>query len=212
MCPLRLPVRLWMPSGTWFHLRVGLLHESSPKCRHEASVAVVDYVFRYTVAANPAGVQEACQLGSCGVVLSREKTLVLTQTVHDREDAVVPEAIAGEWSSDIHGNEEAGFPWDRHQAQVAVGVAIAGLASSANFARVAIPSDIGNEVGPSDSLSKPCNSAVDSEMASESRVMVLPEKVSPKTTVSWDTQLASRVEEQVPVGNAIVAGRWVIRR
>ncbi|GBG74440.1 hypothetical protein CBR_g18852 [Chara braunii] len=43
-----------------------------------------------------------------------------------------------------------------------------GLAASANFARVAIPSDIGNEVGPSESLSKPCDSAVDSEMAGES--------------------------------------------
>ncbi|GBG87269.1 hypothetical protein CBR_g45329 [Chara braunii] len=188
MCPLRLPVCLWMPSRTWFHLRVELLHESSPKCRHEASVAVADYVFRYNVAATPTGVQEACQLGSRGVVLAREKTRILTQTVHNREDAVVPEAIAGKWSSDIHGNGEAGFPWDRHRAQLAVGIAIAGLASSANFARVAIPSDIGNEVGPSESLSKPCNSAVDSEMAGESRVMVLPEKASPKTTVSWDTQ------------------------
>ncbi|GBG80666.1 hypothetical protein CBR_g31126 [Chara braunii] len=187
MCPLRLPVRLWMPSRTRFHLRAGLLHESSPKCRHEASVAVADYVFRYTVAANPTGVQKACQLGSRGVVLAREKTCILTQTVHNCEDAVVPEAIAGKWSGDIHGNGEAGFPWDRHRAQLAVGVAIAGLASSANFTRVAIPSDIDNEVGPSESLSKLCNSAVDSEMAGESRVMVLPEKASPKTTVSWDT-------------------------
>ncbi|GBG66593.1 hypothetical protein CBR_g64866 [Chara braunii] len=177
-----------MPSRTWFHLRAGLLHESSPKCRHEVSVAVADYVFRYTVAANPAGVQEACQLGSRGVVLAREETRVLTQTAHDREDAVVPEVIAGKWSDDIHGNGEAGFPWDRHRAQLAVGVAIAGLAPSANFARVAIPSDIGNEVGLSESLSKPCDSAVDSEMAGESRVMVLPEKASAKTTVSWDTQ------------------------
>ncbi|GBG60406.1 hypothetical protein CBR_g5583 [Chara braunii] len=188
MCPLRLPVRLWMPSRTWFHLRAGLLHESSPKCRHEASVAVADYVFRYTVATNPTGVQEACQLGSRGVILAREKTRILTQTVHNREDAIVPEAIARKWSGDIHDNGEAGFPWDRHRAQFAVGVAIAGLASSANFARVAISSDIGNEVGPSTSLSKPCNGAVDSEMAGESRVMILTEKASPKTTVSWDTQ------------------------
>ncbi|GBG61688.1 hypothetical protein CBR_g23204 [Chara braunii] len=188
MCPLHLPVRLWMPSRTWFHLRAGLLHESSPKWRHEASVAVADYVFRYTVAKNPTGVQEACQLGSRGVVLAREKTRILTQTVHNREDAAMPEAITGKWSGDIHGNGEVGFPWDRHRAQVAVGIAIAGLASSAKFARVARPSDIGNEVGPSESLSKPCNSAVDSKMVGESRVMVLPEKASPKTTVSWDTQ------------------------
>ncbi|GBG80832.1 hypothetical protein CBR_g31388 [Chara braunii] len=168
MCPLRLPVRLWMPSRTWLHLRAGLLHERSPKCRHEASVAVADYVFRYTVATNPTGVQEACQLGSREVVLARERTRVLTQSVHDREDAVVSEVVAGEWSGDIHGNGETGFLRDRHRAQLAVGVAVAGFASSANFARVAIPRDVVDEVGPSESLSKPCNSAVDSEMAGES--------------------------------------------
>ncbi|GBG83045.1 hypothetical protein CBR_g36663 [Chara braunii] len=65
---------------------------------------------------------------------------------------------------------------------------VAGLASSANFAKVAMPSDIGNEVGPSELLPRSCNSAIDSEMAGESRVMVLAEKASPKTTVSWDTQ------------------------
>ncbi|GBG78628.1 hypothetical protein CBR_g27853 [Chara braunii] len=185
MCPLRLPVCLWIPSQTWLHLHAGLLHESSLKCRHEASVA--DYVFRYTMAANPAGVQEACQLGSRGVVLAREKTCILTQSVHDREDVVVSEAVAGEWSGDIHGNGEAGFLRDRHWAQLAVGVAVAGFASSANFARVAIPRDIGDEVGPSESLLKPCNSAVDSEMAGESRIMILAEEASPKTAVAWDT-------------------------
>uniref|UniRef100_A0A388KZ23 Uncharacterized protein n=1 Tax=Chara braunii TaxID=69332 RepID=A0A388KZ23_CHABU len=116
MCSLRLPVCLWMPSRTWLHLRAGLLHECSPKCRHEAGVAVADYVFRYTMAANPVGVEEACQLGSRGVVLAREKTRVLTQSVHDREDVVVSEAVAGEWSGDIHGNGETGFLRDRHRA------------------------------------------------------------------------------------------------
>ncbi|GBG74138.1 hypothetical protein CBR_g17849 [Chara braunii] len=187
MCSLRLPVRLWMPSRTLFHLRARLLHESTPKCRHEACVAVTDYVFRYTVATNPTGVQEACQLGSRGVVLAREKTRILTQTVHNREDVVVSEAVTGEWSSDIHGNGETGFLRDRHQAQLAVGVAVAGFASSANFARVAIPRDVGDEVGPSELLSKPCNSVVDSEMAGELRIMVLVEEASPKTTVAWDT-------------------------
>ncbi|GBG79303.1 hypothetical protein CBR_g29452 [Chara braunii] len=188
MCALRLPVRLWMLSRTSFHLRVGFLHERSPECRHEASVVVADDVFRYAVAANPAGVQEALKFGSSGVVLAREKLRVLTQTVNDREDAVVPEAVAGKRTGDAHGNGEAGFPRDRHRAQLAVGIAVAGLASSANFARVAIPSDIGNGVGPSKSLPKSCNSAIDSEMACESRVMALAEKASPKTTVSWDTQ------------------------
>ncbi|GBG80546.1 hypothetical protein CBR_g31006 [Chara braunii] len=187
MCPLRLPVCLWMPSRTWLHLRAGLLHECSPKCRHEASVAVADYVFRYTMAANPAGVQEACQLESRGVVLARKKTRVLTQSVHDREDAVVSEAVAGEWSGDIHGNGETGFLRDQHRAQLAVGVGVEGFASTANFARVAIPRDIGDEVGPSESLSKPCNSAVDSEMAGESRIMILAEEASPKMGVAWDT-------------------------
>ncbi|GBG68869.1 hypothetical protein CBR_g3566 [Chara braunii] len=80
------------------------------------------------------------------------------------------------------------FKNDRDQRDLlAVGVAVVGFASSANFARVAIPRDVGDEVGPSESLSKPCNGAVDSEMAGESRVMVLAEKASPKTTVSWDT-------------------------
>ncbi|GBG72684.1 hypothetical protein CBR_g12252 [Chara braunii] len=181
MSPLRLPVCLWMPSQTW------LLHESSPKCRHEASVAVADYVFRYTVDTNPTGLQEACQLGSRGVVLAREKPCILTQTVHNPEDVVVSEAVAGEWSGDIHGNGETGFLRDRHQAQLAVGVAVAGFASSANFARVAIPRDVGDEVGPSESLSKPCNSAVDSKMAGESRIMILVEEASPKTAVAWDT-------------------------
>ncbi|GBG72339.1 hypothetical protein CBR_g11917 [Chara braunii] len=185
--PLRLPVRLWMSSRTWFHLRAGFVHERSPKCRHEASVAVLDDVFRYVVAANPAGVQETRKFGSRGVVLAREKPRILTQTVNDREDVVVPEAVAGKRSRDVHGNGEAGFPWDRHRAQLAIGIAVAGLASSANFARVAIPSDFGNEVGSSESLPKSCNSAIDSEMGGESRVMVLAEKASPKTTVSWDT-------------------------
>ncbi|GBG88642.1 hypothetical protein CBR_g48173 [Chara braunii] len=187
MCPLHLPVCLWMPSRTWLHLRAGLVHECSPKCRYEASVAVVDYVFRYTMAANPASVQEACQLGSRGVVLAREKTRVLTQSVHDREDAVVSEAVAGEWSGDIHRNGETGFLRDRHQAQLAVGVAVAGFASSANFARVAIPRDISDEVRPSELLSKLCNSAVDSEMAGESRIMILAKEASSKTAVAWDT-------------------------
>ncbi|GBG75830.1 hypothetical protein CBR_g21075 [Chara braunii] len=150
-------------------------------------VMVADDVFRYVVAANPAGVQEACKFGSRGVVLAREKPRVLTQTVNGREDAVVPEVVAGKRTGDVHGNGEAGFPWDRHRAQLAVGIAVAGLASSTNFVRVAIPSDIGNEVGPSESLLK-CNSAIDSKMASELGVMVLAEKASPKTMVSWDTQ------------------------
>ncbi|GBG81492.1 hypothetical protein CBR_g32480 [Chara braunii] len=71
--------------------------------------------------------------------------------------------------------------------KLAVGVAVAGFASSANFARVAIPRDVGDEVRPLESLSKPCNSAVDSEMAGESRIMILAEKASPKTAVAWDT-------------------------
>ncbi|GBG92432.1 hypothetical protein CBR_g55369 [Chara braunii] len=187
MCPLRLPVRLWMPSRFWFHLRVGFLHERNPKCRHEASVGVVDDVFRYAVAANPAGVQEARKFGSRGVVLAREKLRVLTQTVNDCEDAIVPEAVAGRRSGDVHGNGEGGFPWDWHRAQLAGGIVVVGLASSANFAIVAMPNGIGNEVGPSESLPKSCNSAIDSEMAGESRVMVLAEKASPTTTVSWDT-------------------------
>ncbi|GBG78693.1 hypothetical protein CBR_g27919 [Chara braunii] len=159
----------------------------SPKCRHEASVTVANYVFRYIVAADPAGVQEACQLGSCGVVFAREKARILTQMVHNREDAVVSEAVVGEWSDDIHGNGETGFLRDRHRAQLAVGIAVARFASSANFARVAIPRDVGDEVGPSEPLSKPCNSAVDSEMAGESRIMILAEEASPKTAVAWDT-------------------------
>ncbi|GBG73391.1 hypothetical protein CBR_g16105 [Chara braunii] len=188
MCPLRLLVRLWMSNRTWFHIGAKFLHERSPQCQHETSVVVVDNVFRYAVAANPAGVQEAHKFGSRGVVLAREKSRILTQTVNDREDAVVPEAVAGKRTSDIHGNGEAGFPWDRHRAQIAVGIAVVGLALSANFARVAIPSDIGNEVGPSESLPKSCNSAIDSKMVGESGVMVLAEKASPKMTVSWDTQ------------------------
>ncbi|GBG91037.1 hypothetical protein CBR_g51770 [Chara braunii] len=187
LCSLRLPVRLWMPSRTWFHLGAGFLHERCLECRHETSVAVADDVFRYAVAANPAGVQKARKFGSRDVVLAREKSRILTRTVNDREDAFVPEAVEGKRTGDVHGNGEAGFPWDRHRGQLAVGIAVAGLASSTNFARVTIPSDIGNEVGPLESLPKSCNSAIDSEMASESRVMVLAEKPSPKTTVSWDT-------------------------
>ncbi|GBG76401.1 hypothetical protein CBR_g22149 [Chara braunii] len=185
MCPLRLPVRLWMSSRTWFHLGVGFLHERSPECRHETSVAVADDVFRNAAAANPAGVQEVRKFGSRGVVLAREKSRVFTQSVNDREDAVVPEVVAGKRTGDVHSNGEVGFPWNRHRAQLAVGIAVAGLASLTNFARVAVPSDIGNEVGPSESLSKSCNSAIYSEMAGESRVVVLAEKVSPKTTVSF---------------------------
>ncbi|GBG80709.1 hypothetical protein CBR_g31166 [Chara braunii] len=181
MCPLCLPVRLWMPRCTWFHLGVGFLHERSPECQHETSVAVADDVFRNAVAANPAGVQEVRKFGSRGIVLAREKSRVFTQSVNDHEDAVVPEAVAGKQTGDVHSNGEAGFVWNRHQTQLAVGIAVAGLASLANFARVAISSDIGNEVGPPESLPKSCNSAIYSEMAGESRVMVLTEKMSPKT-------------------------------
>ncbi|GBG83940.1 hypothetical protein CBR_g37812 [Chara braunii] len=188
MCPLRLPVRLWMSSRTWFHLGVGFLHERSPECRHETSVAVVDDVFQYVVVANPAGVQEAHKFRSRGVVLAREKLCVLTRSVNDREDVVVPEAVAGKQTGDVHSNGEAGFPWDGQRAQLTVGIAVVGLASTTNFARVAIPSDIGNEVGPLESLPKSCDSPIDSEMAGESRFVVLAEKASPKTTVSWDTQ------------------------
>ncbi|GBG71914.1 hypothetical protein CBR_g10850 [Chara braunii] len=186
MCSLRLPVRLWVPSRTWFHFGARLLHERSPKCRHEPSVAVANDVFRYAVAAKPAGVQEACTFRSRGVVLAREKSHVFTQSVNDREDVVVPEAVAGKWVGDVHSNGEVGFPQDRQWAQLAIGIAVAGLASSANFARVAMPSDIGDDVEPPESLPMSCDSSIDSEMAGESRVMVLAEKASPKTTVSWD--------------------------
>ncbi|GBG84359.1 hypothetical protein CBR_g38331 [Chara braunii] len=188
MCPLRVPVRLWMPSRTWFHLDVGFLHETSPECRHETSVAVANNVFRYAVAANPADVQKARKFGSRGVVLAREKSRIFTQSVNDREDAVVPEVVAGKRAGDVHGNGKAWFPWDRHRAQLAVGIAVAGLALSTNFARVPIPRDIGNEIGSPKSLPKSCESPIDSKMASESRIVVLAEKASPKTTVSWDTQ------------------------
>ncbi|GBG58809.1 hypothetical protein CBR_g209 [Chara braunii] len=214
MCSLRLPVRLWMSSRTWFHLGVRFLHERSPECRHETSVAVINDVFRYAMAANPAGAQKAHKFGSRGVVLAREKSRVFTQSVNDREDAVVPEVVAGKQAADVHGNGEAWFSWDRQRAQLAVGIAVAGLASPTNFARVAIPSDIGNEVGLPKSLPKSCNSPIDSEMVDESRVMVLAEKASPKTTVSWVAEqvLASRVEKQVLVDDAIIAGRHVIQR
>ncbi|GBG64639.1 hypothetical protein CBR_g45693 [Chara braunii] len=186
MCPLRLAVRLWMSSRTWFHLGVGFLHERSSECRHEMSAEVADDVFRYAVAANPAaGVQEARKLGSHGVALAKEKSRICTQSVNDHEDAVVPEAVAGKRTGDVHGNGEAGFPWDGQLAQLVVGIAVAGLASTTNFTRVAIPSDIGNEVGPPESLPKSCDSLIDTEMVGESRVVVLAEKASPKTTVSY---------------------------
>ncbi|GBG81534.1 hypothetical protein CBR_g32523 [Chara braunii] len=112
MCPLRLPVRLWMPSRTWFHLGVGFLHERSPKRQHETSAAVANNVFRDAVAANPAGVQEARKFKSHGVALAREKSRVFTQSVNDLEDAIVLEAVARERAGDVHGNGEAGFPRD----------------------------------------------------------------------------------------------------
>ncbi|GBG92120.1 hypothetical protein CBR_g54420 [Chara braunii] len=80
-----------------------------PKCQHEASVTVANDVFRNVVAANPASVQDAHKLESRGVVLAREKSRVLTQSVNDREDVVVPEAIAGKRAGDVHSNGEVGF-------------------------------------------------------------------------------------------------------
>ncbi|GBG58660.1 hypothetical protein CBR_g61 [Chara braunii] len=184
MCSLRLPFSLWVLSRTRFHFGVGLLHEGSPKCRYELSVAVVDDVFWNTVAADPTGVQELREIGSRGVVLARKKSCKLTQMVNDREDVVVPEAVEGKRAGDVHSNEEVGFPGNRQRAQIATGITVVGLASSANFARVIIPSDIDDDVGRPKPLPKSCNSPIDSEMVGESRVVVLAEKASSKTAVS----------------------------
>ncbi|GBG78224.1 hypothetical protein CBR_g26258 [Chara braunii] len=102
----------------------------------------------------------------------------IRKTVNDRENVVVLEAIAGERADDVHSNGEVGFLRDGQRMQLAIGVAVVGFASSANFARFTIPSDIGNEVGPQEPLSKSCDHTVDSEVVGESRVVALAEKAN----------------------------------
>ncbi|GBG78811.1 hypothetical protein CBR_g28035 [Chara braunii] len=55
------------------------------------------------------GVQESRKLGSRGVVLAGKKWRLLAQTVDDRENVVILEAVAGEQAGDVHSNGEAEF-------------------------------------------------------------------------------------------------------
>ncbi|GBG60075.1 hypothetical protein CBR_g406 [Chara braunii] len=116
----RLPSRLRMSCGTWFHAGAGFHHEYRPKGLHETSVAVVDDVFWNVVAAKPAGMQKPCELGGRRMILAWKKSSVLAQMVNDRENTIMAKAIARERADHIHSNRETWFSRNRQWFQFAV--------------------------------------------------------------------------------------------
>ncbi|GBG69341.1 hypothetical protein CBR_g4038 [Chara braunii] len=132
VCSLRLAIRLWVPSRDRLHCRAGLSHKGSPKGRHEASISVAHYVFRNTLVGNPTDVQELCELRRCSMILARKKASILAQTVNDRENTVMAEAIAGERACHVHSNGEARCPRNRQRFQFAEGDSRSTLVTVAN--------------------------------------------------------------------------------